>query len=175
MLEGQKKSHEHQGTMLGKQDKSLENDDTVLANQGTMLGKHDKSLENDDTMLANQKKGLEGINTLLARQKQWEDNNGPHYKEQLARADTRHKNEVIKRRQVQKKADDLEDQLEKERRNKGRHQRKPSAVLSDSSNAAPTEPEQKAEQKHVICRLPETKKKAAATKSERAPFGRSRR
>ena len=168
ILENQDKFKADQDKLLAESKQSLEND-------GTMLGKQDKSLENDETMIAGINTANTAIKTLFARQKQWEEDNGPSKKVLLARAEARHKKEMAERLRIQQRANELEAQLEAERRINARRRRKHPTVLSDSSNAVLTEPEQKAEKKHVTNHHPETQKEAAAKKSENAPFGRSSR
>ena len=99
------------------------------------------------------------------------DENEPTYKAQLEKEKALRRKETAKRLNAEKKAETLEDQLAKERNGKAQLNKKPSAVLSDQTNAESNAPlskvQMKAETNHQVRLQPETQKKAAIKRSKR--------
>ena len=109
----------------------------------------------------------EGVDKLLERL----DENEPTYKAQLEKEKALRRKETAKRLNAEKKAETLEEQLAKARNGKAQLNKKPSAVLSDQTNAESNAPlskiQMKAETNHQVRLQPETQKKAAIKRSKR--------
>jgi Txe/YoeB family toxin of Txe-Axe toxin-antitoxin module len=132
--------------------------------------------DNQGKLLQGQVTLQEGMDKILEHIRQ----NDPTYKAKLEKAEAHLRQEMARRVNAEKRANTLEELLEKERKGKVQLNRKPSAVLSDKTNAAGIVPpltkvQIKAEAENQVRLQPETQEKAATRRSVRGPMGRGRR